>query len=251
MTGSATLAFRCSIPVFLLCLGLANASARAEVDYNRDIRPILSNNCYPCHGPDENKRKADLRLDLKKGLYDDHDGEKPVVAGKPARSELYNRITAKKAGERMPPPESKLQLKKSEIELIRAWIEQGASWSGHWAFRSIEKTAVPALEKDRGHNPIDNFIRRRLQEEGLKPAAEASRERLARRLSLDLTGLPPTLAEIDDFIEDKNPDAYEKLVDRLLSSPAYGERMASDWLDVARYSDTYGCLLYTSPSPRD
>ena len=228
------------LPVCILQAEPPGAPRQNRIDFNRDIRPILSNNCYPCHGPDENKRKADLRLDLKNGLYDDHDGEKPVVAGDPARSELYSRITAKKAGERMPPPESKLQLKKSEIELIRAWIEEGASWSGHWAFRSIEKTAVPALEKDRGHNPIDNFIRRRLQEEGLKPAAEAGRERLVRRLSLDLTGLPPTLAEIDEFIEDKNPDAYEKLVDRLLSSPAYGERMASDWLDVARYSDTYG-----------
>ena len=217
------------------------APQQKRIDFNRDIRPILSNNCYPCHGPDENKRKADLRLDLKSGLYEDHDGEKPVVEGKPAQSELYNRIIAKKAGERMPPPKSKLQLKKSEIELIRAWIEQGASWSGHWAFRSLEKTTVPTLEeKNRGHNAIDNFIRHRLQDAGLKPAAEAGREKLIRRLSLDLTGLPPTLAEIDAFIKDRNPDAYEKLVDRLLSSPAYGERMASDWLDVARYSDTYG-----------
>ena len=216
-------------------------SPEKRIDFNRDIRPILSNNCYPCHGPDKNKRKADLRLDLKAGLYAERDDHRPVVEGKPGESELYRRITAEKARERMPPEKSKLQLRNSEIELIRAWIEQGAHWSGHWAFRSLEKTAVPALDGPAStRNAIDNFIQSRLRVEGLEPTGEASREKLIRRLSLDLTGLPPTLAQIDAFLEDESPEAYDKLVDRLLSSPAYGERMASDWLDVARYSDTYG-----------
>jgi len=235
-----------TMAALLLVTCCLRSEARAEppvkrIDFNRDIRPILSNNCYPCHGPDKNKRKADLRLDLKAGLYSEHDGDRPVVAGKPGESELYRRITAEKARERMPPPKSKLQLRESEIELIRAWIEQGAHWSGHWAFRSLEKTTVPALDDPAsGRNAIDNFIQGRLRKEGLEPANEAGREKLIRRLSLDLTGLPPTLAQIDAFLEDNSPDAYDKLVDRLLSSPAHGERMASDWLDLARYSDTYG-----------
>ena len=235
------------IPALLLVAWcLLPAESRAEspakrIDFNRDIRPILSNNCYPCHGPDEKKRKADLRLDLRDGLYSDHDGARPVVGGKPGESELYKRITAQKSRERMPPPKFKLQLKKNEVELIRSWIEQGGAWSGHWSFRSLEKTPIPDLDESAGaRNAIDNFIRSRLREEGLKPAPEASREKLIRRLTLDLTGLPPTLSEIDAFIEDDHPEAYEKLVDRLLSSASYGERMTSDWLDVARYSDTYG-----------
>ncbi|MCH2581873.1 MAG: DUF1549 domain-containing protein, partial [Planctomycetes bacterium] len=235
------------IPALLLvawCLLPAESWAESpakRIDFNRDIRPILSNNCYPCPGPDEKKRKADLRLDLRDGLYSDHDGVRPVVGGKPGESELYKRITAQHSRERMPPPKSKLQLKKNEVELIRSWIEQGGAWSGHWSFRSLEKTPIPDLAESAGaRNAIDNFIRSRLREEGLKPAPEASREKRIRRLTLDLTGLPPTLSEIDAFIEDDHPEAYEKLVDRLLSSASYGERMTSDWLDVARYSDTYG-----------
>ena len=217
-------------------------AAEDKVDFNRSVLPILSSHCYPCHGPDAKKRKARLRLDQRESaIRKNRSGEQAIAPGDVKGSKLLHRITAADDDERMPPPDEGKALSDGQVRTLRAWIEQGAHWSGHWAFRSLEKTAVPALDDPASaRNAIDNFIQGRLRKEGLEPANEAGREKLIRRLSLDLTGLPPTLAQIDAFLEDNSPDAYDKLVDRLLSSPAHGERMASDWLDLARYSDTYG-----------
>jgi hypothetical protein len=212
------------------------------VDFNLQIRPLLSDRCWKCHGPDEKSRKAKLRLDTKEGaLGKAKEGGFVIKPSAPTESEVYRRITSTDPDEQMPPPDSHLSLKKSEIELIRRWIERGAEWEKHWAFVSPKKVTPPET-KNRSwpKTEIDKFILARLEKESLTPAPEAIREKLIRRLSFDLTGLPPTLKEIDDFLADHSENAYEKVVDRLLSSKNYGERMAIDWLDLARYSDTHG-----------
>lgn len=218
------------------------APGKAAVDFNFQVRPILSDRCLACHGPDEKGRKAKLRLDTREGTFKALDGGMFVVKpGDLAKSELYRRITATDPDEVMPPPSAHLTLSRDEVELIRRWIEQGAEWKGHWAFQPLSRVEVPA-ERGRAwvRNDVDRFILARLEREGLKPQPEADRERLLRRVTLDLTGLPPSVAEMDTFLADKSPEAYERVVDRLLASPAYGERMAVDWLDVARFSDTHG-----------
>ena len=208
---------------------------KPAVDFSRDVRPILSGKCFQCHGPDKNARKADLRLDRRP------DEEHVLSAEEPEQSELLRRITSSEGDERMPPAESKLTLSAGEIDTLRQWIRQGAPYQQHWAFRPIEAVPVPKTRpSDWPKNEIDSFILARLQQAGLAPSPEASKERLIRRLSFDLTGLPPTIEEIDAFLADDSPEAYEKLVDRLLHTQQYGERMTVDWLDVARYSDTYG-----------
>ncbi|MDA1052697.1 MAG: DUF1553 domain-containing protein [Planctomycetota bacterium] len=218
--------------------------AAETVDYQRDIRPLLSDRCILCHGPDTERREADLRLDVKGDAFrasESGDGSHIIVPGEPGKSELYLRITSSDADVRMPPPSSKLALSETEVALIKSWIEQGANWREHWSFSPLEEVAPPHVEDATWlRNPVDNFILARLEADGWKPSARASREKLIRRLTFDLTGLPPTLEEIDAFLVDELPDAYERVVDRLLKSPRYGERMTSDWLDVARYSDTYG-----------
>ena len=218
-----------------------NAPIPERIQFNRDIRPILSENCYACHGPDANKRKADLRLDMKDGFFTALEDHRPVVPGKPDASELFRRITTDNADERMPEPKSNKRLTDRQITLIKKWIEQGAHWEGPWAFTAPTRPEVPKV-KDASwpRNPIDAFILQRLEAEGLKPAPEAERATLIRRVTLDLTGLPPTPREVDDFLNDQSADAYEKVVDRLLASPHYGERMALDWLDAARFADTHG-----------
>ncbi|MCX7701287.1 MAG: PSD1 and planctomycete cytochrome C domain-containing protein [Gemmataceae bacterium] len=222
-----------------LALTLTTASpavgAEPTVDFNRDVRPILSDNCFRCHGPDEKERKAELRLDVRESAV----GQEVIVPGKSGESELLRRITAREASQRMPPPSTGKQLSEAQIETLRRWIDEGASYAKHWAF-------VPPKRPAGGS--IDEFIRRKLEAVGLTMSPEASRERLIRRVTLDLTGLPPTLAEIDAFVHDPSPDAYEKVVDRLLNSPRYGERMALDWLDAARFADTHG---YHIDSGRD
>ncbi|MCZ6794286.1 MAG: DUF1553 domain-containing protein [Planctomycetota bacterium] len=217
------------------------ASGEEAVDFARDVRPILSDKCFPCHGPDRRKRKAGLRLDTREGAFKDLGGYRAFEPGDPARSEAYRRITSDDPEERMPFQESNLELSPREIAIVRRWIEQGAAWREHWSLRPIARVAVPEVG-DAGwpRSAIDFFVLRRLEELGLRPAAEAGREQLARRVSFDLTGLPPSLSELDAFLADESPDAHEKLVDRLLSSPRLGERLAADWLDVARYADTYG-----------
>jgi len=211
------------------------------VDFNREIRPILSDNCFKCHGPDEKMRMARMRLDETEGLFVDRGGYKIIVPGNSAQSKLYQKISAKDAGFRMPPSYSGKTLTEKQVEVIKEWIDQGAKWETQWSFVAPKRPTVPEVkDKAWAHNPIDSFVLARLEAEGLKPSEEADKATLLRRVSFDLTGLPPTPAEVDSFVADKSPDAYEKRVDQLLASPHYGERMAMEWLDLARYSDTHG-----------
>jgi mono/diheme cytochrome c family protein len=221
-------------------LGIA---APAGVDFNRDIQPILSDNCYQCHGPDEHARKAKLRLDRKEGAYGkNEDGRAIVAPGKPDDSELITRILSTDADEMMPTPKSNRKLTDAQKKLLQQWVEQGAPWAEHWAFVAPKKAEIPKPDPALGttRNVIDAFVLERLAAEGLKQAPEADKARLLRRLTLDLTGLPPTPAEVDAFLADPSPEAYEKAVDRLLASPRFGERMVWEWLDAARYADTNG-----------
>ncbi len=214
-------------------------SAPAELRFNRNIRPILAENCFPCHGFDEAARKAGLRLDDAEEAYRSRDGVTPIVPGSPDSSEVWFRITSMEADEMMPPPESHLELTSAEKETLRSWIEQGARYEGHWSFLPPQRPNPPGQEEHPGP-AIDAFVLERLAEEGLKPSPEASRRTLIRRLSLDLTGLPPSAEETEAFVQDSDPRAYENLAARLLKSPHFGERMALDWLDAARYADTNG-----------
>ena len=226
----------------------ATGAPDAPVEFNRDIRPILSDQCYQCHGPDSARRKANLRLDQESSAKADRDGTRAIVPGDLDASELYQRITAEDADERMPPAKSGKSLTASQIELIRRWIVDGAHWQPHWAFIPPRRPGVPRVRhQDRVRNPIDAFILARLEREGLAPSLEAERGVLLRRVSLDLTGLPPTRGEIAAFERDPDPSAYEKVVDRLLASPRFGERMAVRWLNPARYADTNG---YQTDAPR-
>ncbi len=208
------------------------------VSFNRDIRPILANNCFTCHGPDEQKRETAFHFDTKEGAFAE-DGI--IVPGNAVRSVLVQRITHPDPDERMPPADSGHALTGRQIALLRRWIDEGAKWDTHWAYTAPVRPAVPAPARPGWvRNPIDHFILARLAREGLAPSAEADRTTLLRRLTYDLTGLPPTPAEVDAFLADRSPDAYEKQVDALLQSPRYGERMAMPWLDAARYADTHG-----------
>ncbi len=222
--------------------GLVFAEELEErVSFNHDIRPIMSDTCFQCHGPDKNAREADLRLDSIEGATRDLGGYAAIVPGDPDESELVWRILTDDDSERMPPVEHPRKLTDGEKELFRKWVEQGAEYEAHWAFIPPERSALPA-ERDSSweRNPIDAFIFSKLKQKKLTPSPEADRESLIRRVTLDLTGLPPTLEEIDAFLEDRSPDAYEKVVDRLLASPRYGERMVWEWLDAARYADSNG-----------
>ena len=206
------------------------------LSFDRDIRPILSDNCFHCHGPDAKKRKAKLRLDTKEGILADLGGYAPVKPGDPAKSELFARISSSDPDERMPPHDSNRNLSPKEIALLKEWIAGGAKWTGHWTFEPIVRPEV----KDKKVHPIDFLVEKRLKAEKFKPTPRAESKTLIRRLSLDLTGLPPTLEQIDAFLADDQPGAWDRLVDRMLDSPAYGERMAWDWLAAARYADTNG-----------
>lgn len=228
--------------VFSFGLIPAAYAGDGTVQYNRDVLPILSANCYPCHGPDGKERKADIRFDTKDGLFGSTTaGHALLTAGKPDESEIFKRIVHPDPEERMPPADSKLTLSDSDIATLKAWIESGAEWQGHWAFIPPVKPDLPEVS-DPGwcRNEIDRFILEHLDAAGLGHSEEADKETLLRRVSLDLTGLPPTPAEVDAFLADTSADAYEKVVDRLLASPHYGERMAFVWLDAARYADTNG-----------
>ena len=220
------------------------ATLQGSVEFDRDIRPIFSENCYACHGPDQKKREAGLRFDLKEGAFAKLDsGAFAIVAGQPQKSRLLEVIALPlDHDDHMPPAKTGKKLTAAQIETLRRWIEQGAGWSPHWAYVAPVRPAVPpiARRKSKTGNPIDAFILAELEKKGLKPNPEADRYTIIRRLTLDLTGLPPTLQEVDEFVADKNPDAYERVVDRLLASPHFGERMALAWLDQARYADTSG-----------
>jgi hypothetical protein len=217
------------------------AGAR-KIDYLREIRPILSNHCWSCHGPDEEHRQAGLRLDLADSARAKLDsGAAAIVPGVPAESELVARIDETDATALMPPPSAKKPLTADQKQLLRQWIEQGAEFAQHWAFLPIQRPPLPTVRQPKWpRNPIDHFVQSRLEASGLQPSPEAPRETLLRRVTLDLTGLPPTIKELDDFLADQSADAYEKVVDRLLDSPRYGEKLALQWLDAARYADTNG-----------
>ncbi|HMP82031.1 MAG TPA: DUF1553 domain-containing protein [Verrucomicrobiota bacterium] len=220
----------------------ANAADLERVDYNFQVKPLLSDRCYRCHGPDAGSRKAKLRLDTREGALKKLDNGWAVVKpGDPAKSELIARIFTDNEDDLMPPTDSHLKLSDAEKQLLKRWVEEGAEYKPHWAFIPVKPVAPPAPRNTKwARNPIDAFILSRLETEKLAPSPEASREILVRRVAFDLTGLPPGVSEIDAFLEDKSPDAYERMVGRFLQSPAYGERMAMDWLDLARFADTYG-----------
>jgi hypothetical protein len=215
----------------------SKAGASAKIEYNRDVRPILSDNCFLCHGPDKNARKAKLRLDIR----EDAIAKKAFVPGQPDESELVKRIFTRDPDDLMPPPDSHKHLTTEQKETLRRWIAEGAEYQPHWAYINPTRPEVPSVKNIRWvRNPIDAFILRRLEEHGLTPSPEADRRTLLRRLSLDLIGLPPTPEEIAAFVADKSSAAYEKQVERLLASPHFGERMAVPWLDTVRFSDTVG-----------
>ncbi len=228
------------LPGAILALHL---SAAPPVDFSRDVRPILSDNCFACHGPDEASRQAGLRFDIEDGPKKARGDRPPVIVpGDPEASLILKRVAPADPAMQMPPPYSdRKPLTEQEVATLRAWIEQGAKFQSLWSFNAPVKPTEPIVRNRAWvRNPIDTFILARLEKEGLSPAPEASRAQLLRRVSFDLTGLPPTLAELDAFLADTSPNAYEKTVDRLLASPRYGERMAVDWLDAARYADTHG-----------
>nr|AGW45562.1 planctomycete cytochrome C domain secreted protein [uncultured bacterium Lac161] len=222
----------------------ANKSApgKPRIDFNRDIRTILSDNCFACHGPDENKRKAKLRFDVKDEAFKPaKSGDHAIVPGDLKNSQLVARITTKDEDDLMPPPKSGKKLTPQQIDLLKRWIAEGAPWQTHWAYEAPKRPALPQLkDKKWPKNEIDHFVLAKLEKEKLKPSPEADKTTLVRRASFDLTGLPPTPEEIDAFLADKSPQAYEKVVDRLLASPRYGEHEARYWLDAARYADSHG-----------
>lgn len=231
----------------LACTLLVAEAARAAppVDFARDVRPILTTSCFACHGPDEKTRKAKLRLDLR----DEAVKSGAIVPGKPEESEMVRRVCENDPDSRMPPEKSKKPpLTAAQVATVKQWIAEGAKYTDHWSFAKLARPEVPAIENPKFplRNPIDNFILYRLQQEGVTPAKEADRVTLIRRLHFDLTGLPPTPEEVKAFVEDKDPEAYEKVVERLLASPHYGERMAVWWLDLVRYADSIG---YHSDNP--
>jgi hypothetical protein len=241
-----TWAVALGLAVFALAVvtgpGLAAHAQEREaprpISFNRDIRPILSNNCFECHGPDEGKRETKFHLDTREAALLEPG---VIVPGDPDKSLLMQRVTHPDLSERMPPADSGHELTDGQIQLLRRWIAEGAKWDTHWAFTAAVRPEPPAVQK-RGwaRNPIDHFILARLERERIDPSDEADRETLLRRVTYDLTGLPPTPAEIDAFLADRAPDAYERRVELLLQSPRYGERMAMPWLDAARYADTHG-----------
>ena len=214
-----------------------------KVSYNFHIRPILSDRCFKCHGPDAKQRKANLRLDTEEGLYKslrEDTARHVIVPGKPNESELYNRVHADDTSFLMPPPSSNLSLTSYEVDLIRKWIRQGAEYQDHWAFVAPRKESIPEAGEEWTRNEIDNFVYSRMDDQGLEPNEEADKERLLKRLYLDLIGLPPSVEEQEGFLANEEDNAYEKVVDRLLANKHYGEKMAIHWLDVARYADTHG-----------
>jgi len=229
--------------LFAVSIRAAAPAAPLAVNFGRDIRPIFSENCFTCHGPDKDKRKAGLRLDMKEDAFKKLDsGGFAIVPGKPDQSRILAVITLPpEDDDHMPPTKTGKKLSTAQVDLLRRWIAQGAKWAEHWSYVAPERFAVPEVRNKKWpRNDVDRFILAALEQKGFKPNAEADRYTLIRRLSLDLIGLPPTVQEVDDFIADKSPNAYEKLVERLLASPHFGERLALAWLDQARYADTSG-----------
>ncbi|MGL6094294.1 MAG: PSD1 and planctomycete cytochrome C domain-containing protein [Fimbriiglobus sp.] len=228
----------------VVLLATAAVGRAAPLDFNRDVRPILFNTCVACHGPDEKERKGDLRLDTRDGATENG----AVVPGKPDESAIIARLLTEDTVERMPPPKTGKKLTAKEIATLREWVKQGANYAVHWAYEKPARSAVPTVSDPKWvRNPVDAFVLARLDAEGLKPSPEADRFALARRVALDITGLPPTPADADAYVNDSTPGAYERYVDTLLAKPAFGEHWARMWLDLARYADSAG---YADDSPR-
>ncbi len=241
--------FRMLIVTLITAFGITpgppvDAGSQEEVSFNRDIRPIFSDTCFRCHGPDKNARQVGLRLDLREeATKKTRSGVIPIVPGKPEQSEIVRRIFATEEYEVMPPKSAHKELTPKQKDLIRRWVVEGAKYEGHWVYQPIQRLAVPQIDENANQpvrNPIDSFIRARLIKEGLQPSPEADRRTLIRRVSIDLAGIPPTPQEVSNFINDRSIDAYEKLVERLLNSPRYAEKQAMHWLDAVRYADTSG-----------
>ncbi|MEO6335873.1 MAG: DUF1549 domain-containing protein, partial [Verrucomicrobiota bacterium] len=232
----------CCVFVLTIACTVQTSFGAGKIDFNRDIRPIFSENCYACHGPDQNKRKAGLRLDRKEEPFKTlESGKSAIIPGDLSKSELIRRITTSDEDDRMPPAKFPRKLTKMQVEVLSRWVKEGANWKGHWAYLAPERPEIPKIKnKSWPRNEIDYFILQRLEKEGLRPSREADKTKLIRRVTLDLTGLPPTIVQVNAFLADKSSNAYEKLVDRLLASPEFGERMALFWLDVARFADTNG-----------
>ena len=229
------------IAVFLSNFGLLAQAPSARVDFQREIRPILSANCFACHGPDKDTRMAGMRLDTRDGAFSQRKNGAPIVPGDAQASLLIQRIMAPDIARRMPPASSHKTLTEAQKETLQRWIAQGAEWKEQWAFVTPARPELPVVKEEKwARNPIDRFVLAKLEAKGLSPAPEASRQTLIRRVTLDLTGLPPSPAEVDAFVKDRSANAYEKVVDRLLASPHYGEHRARYWLDAARYGDTHG-----------
>jgi cytochrome c553 len=229
---------------FFSCRG-GNGPSEETISYNFHVRPILSDKCFNCHGPDANKREAGLRLDVAEEAYNalkEHPRAHAIVPGRPELSEMYLRVSTTDTAVMMPPASSNLPaLTGDEVAVIKKWIEQGAVYEKHWAFTPPRKAPLPAVETEKWpKNEIDYFILHALEKIDLAPNAEADEERLLKRIALDLTGLPPTAEQMARFANDASPDKYEKMVDELLQQPQYGERMALGWMDVARYADSHG-----------
>ncbi|MCX8157381.1 MAG: PSD1 and planctomycete cytochrome C domain-containing protein [Verrucomicrobiae bacterium] len=227
-------------------LGAAPAprTTPVTIHYNRDVRPILSDNCFHCHGPDEKDRKADLRLDTRAGATDPRDGMPAIVPGHPEKSLLWKRITTTDPDDLMPPPASHKKLTPEQKEILRAWIGAGAPYQPHWAFVPPQRPPMPPVKQSSWvRTPVDRFILAELEARKLKPSPEAPRETLVRRVKLDLTGLPPSPEEVEAFVKDRRPDAYERMIERFMALPAYGEHQARYWLDAVRYGDTHGLHL--------
>jgi len=224
------------------CLAISDhAAAQDTVDFDRDVRPILSNACFTCHGPDSGKRQANLRFDVESSIFADRDGQPILVRGRPQDSELIKRVFSEDADLVMPPPDQKQQLSPREKALLQKWVAQGAEWQGHWAFQPVVRPELATAEnREWPENEIDWFVLNRIETNGLSPSAPAAKHTLLRRVSLDLTGLPPTIPELDAFLNNNSATAYEQAVDRLLASPRFGEHFALTWLDAARYADTNG-----------
>ena len=243
---------RWPIPCLMVILSLPflPVSHADDVHFNRDVKPILSQNCFQCHGPDDAHRAGGLRLDQRDAaLKPAESGEAAIVPNDPDNSELLKRVTSSDADLHMPPVDSGKVLTSEQIDVLQRWIKQGAKYEGHWAFEKVQSPAVPQVASENSasvSNAIDSFIIAKLQSQGMKPSPEADRVTLLRRATLDITGLPPTLAEIDAFLKDNSPKAWENVVDRLLASPHYGERMAISWLDNARYADSNGFQVDSS-----
>jgi hypothetical protein len=227
-----------SLGFIALFVAQTNGAEPGKVSFNRDIRPILSDTCFHCHGFDPKSRKAGLRLDEREAaLSETKNGVIPIVPGKPEESAIIQRLLTSDPEEIMPPVKAHKELSSAQKEIFKRWVAEGADYQPHWAYAPLEKQEIP---RNGARNPVDAFVLEKLQHKKIEPSPEASRARLVRRLSLDLTGIPPTPSEVAMFCGDTRDGAYEALVDRLLASPRFGERMAVWWLDIARFADTVG-----------